>query len=236
MDWTPTPRTRLAAAVGERFYGDYYSLEFTHRTHLTTWSAGYNQNVTTTRSQFFLPSTTSTAAYLDTLFSTQIPDPVARQKAVEDFIARTGLPPSLASPINFFTTQLFVAKKWQASVGILGVKNVVVANVFSENREGLAGDLVLPNSPNATKQLGTSLTWNWRMTPKNSLNANGAYITVETPFIGQTDRYTFAGANITRQFYPKLNGTLGYRRQQNNPELGSGYTENVGFASIQLRF
>jgi uncharacterized protein (PEP-CTERM system associated) len=112
----------------------------------------------------------------------------------------------------------------------------VVANVFSEDRDGLAGDLVLPNSPNATKQLGTSLAWNWRMTPKNTLNANGAYITVETPFIGQTDRYTYAGLNITRQFYPKLTGALGYRRQQNNPELGSGYTENVGYASIQLRF
>ena len=236
MDWTPSPRTRLAAAAGERFYGDYYSLEFTHRTRLTTWSAGYNQTVTTTRSEFFIPSTTSTAAYLDTLFSAQIPDPVARQKAVEDFIARTGLPPSLSSPVNFFTTQLFVAKKWQASVGILGVRNVVIANVFSEDREGLAGDLVLPNAPNATKQLGTSLAWNWRMTPKNTLNANGSYITVETPFIGQTDRYTYAGLSITRQFYPKLTGALGYRRQESDPEFGSGYTENVGFASIQLRF
>jgi uncharacterized protein (PEP-CTERM system associated) len=236
MDWTPSPRTRLAAAVGERFYGDYYSLEFTHRTPLTTWSAGYNQTVTTTRSEFFLPSTTSTAAYLDTLFSTQIPDPVARQKAVENFIARTGLPPSLASPINFFTTQLFVTKRWQASVGILGVRNVVIANVFNEDRDGLAGDLVLPNSPNATNQTGTSLSWNWRMTPVNTLNASGAYIRIETPFLSQVDRYSYAGLSLTRQFQPKLTGALGYRRQQNDPEFGSGYTENVGFASIHMRF
>ena len=236
MDWTPSPRTRLAGSVGERFYGDYYSLEFTHRTRLTTWSAGYTQNVTTTRSQFFIPSTTSTAAYLDTLFSGQIPDPVARQKAVEDFIARTGLPPSLASPVNFFTTQLFVTKKWQASVGLLGVRNVVMANVFNEDRDGLAGDLVLPNSPNATKQTGTSLAWNWRVTPKNTVNTSGAYVRVETPFLGQVDRYTYAGLSLTRQFQPKLTGALGYRRQQNDPELGSGYTENVGYASIHMRF
>jgi uncharacterized protein (PEP-CTERM system associated) len=236
MDWTPSPRTRLAAAGGERFYGNYYNLEFTHRTRLTTWGAGYNQTVTTTRSEFFIPSTTSTAAYLDTLFSAQITDPVARQKAVENFIARTGLPPSLSAPVNFFTTQLFVAKRWQASVGILGVRNVVIANVFNEDRDGLAGDLVLPNSPNATNQTGTSLTWNWRMTPKNALNASGAYIRVETPFIGQVDRYSYAGLSLTRQFQPKLTGALGYRGQQNNPELGSGYTENVGYASIQMRF
>jgi uncharacterized protein (PEP-CTERM system associated) len=236
MDWTPSPRTRLAAAVGERFYGDYYSLEFTHRTRLTTWSAGYNQTITNTRSEFFIPSTSSTAAYLDTLFSTQIPDPVARQKAVENFIARTGLPPSLASPINFFTTQLFIAKRWQASVGILGVRNVVIANVFNEDKDGLAGDLVLPNSPNATKQTGTSLAWNWRMTPKNTLNTSGAYIRVETPFLGQVDRYSYAGLSLTRQFQPRLTGALGYRRQQNDPEFGSGYTENVGYASIRMQF
>lgn len=236
IDWMPSPLTRLAAAAGERFYGDYYSLDFTHRTRLTTWGASYNQTVTTTRSEFFLPATTSTAAYLDALFSSQFPDPVARQKAVDNFIARTGLPPSLASPVNFFTTQLFVAKRWQASVGILGVRNVVIANIFSEDRDGLAGELVLPNSPNATTQTGTSVTWNWRMTQKNSLNASGAYIRVETPFINQVDRYSYAGLSLTRQFQPKLTGTLGYRGQQNNPELGSGYTENVGYASIRMQF
>ena len=225
-------------AGGDRFYGNYYNLEFTHRTRLTAWSAGYNETVTTTRSEFFVPATTSTAAYLDTLFSSQFPDPVARQKAVENFIARTGLPPSLASPVNFFTTQLFLAKRWQASVGILGVRNVVIANVFNEDREGLAGDLVLPNAPNATKQTGTSLTWNWRMTPKNTLNASGAYIRVETPllFLDQVDRYTYTGLSLTRQFQPKLTGTLGYRGQQNSPNLGSGYTENVGYASIRMQF
>jgi len=238
LDWTPSPRTRLAVAGGDRFYGNYYNLEFTHRTRLTAWSAGYNETVTTTRSEFFVPATTSTAAYLDTLFSSQFPDPVARQKAVENFIARTGLPPSLASPVNFFTTQLFLAKRWQASVGILGVRNVVIANVFNEDREGLAGDLVLPNAPNATKQTGTSLTWNWRMTPKNTLNASGAYIRVETPllFLDQVDRYTYTGLSLTRQFQPKLTGTLGYRGQQNSPNLGSGYTENVGYASIRMQF
>jgi uncharacterized protein (PEP-CTERM system associated) len=236
FDWTPSPRTRLAAAAGEKFYGDYYLVDFTHRTRLTTWNAGYSQSVTTTRSEFFIPATTSTAAYLDTLFSSRFPDPVARQKAVDDFIARTGLPPSLASPVNFFTTQLFLAKKWQASAGFMGVRNVVIANVFSEIREGLAGDLVLPNAPNATKQTGTSLAWNWRMTERNTLNASGAYIRVEAPFLDQVDRYSYAGLSFTRQFQPKLTGALGYRGQQKNPEFGSGYTENVGYASIQMRF
>jgi uncharacterized protein (PEP-CTERM system associated) len=237
FDWTPSPRTRFAAAGGERFYGDYYSLDFRHRTRLTTWSAGYSQSVTTTRSEFFIPATTSTAGYLDTLFSSRFPDPVERQKVVDEFIARTGLPPSLDSPINFFTTQLFLAKRWQASTGLLGVRNVLIANVFQETREGLAGDLVLPNAPNAAKQTGTSLAWNLRMTVRNSLNARGAYIHIETPLTGESERVTYVGVNITRQFQPKLTGALGYRRQQNDSNfVGSSYTENAGFATLQMRF
>jgi uncharacterized protein (PEP-CTERM system associated) len=237
FDWTPSPRTRLAAAGGQRFYGDYYLFDFKHRTRLTTWSASYTQDVTTTRSEFFIPATSSTAGYLDTLFSTRFPDPVERQKVVNDFIARTGLPPSLDSPVNFFTTQLFLAKRWQASTGFLGVRNVLIANVFGENREGLAGDFILPNAPNATKQTGTSLVWNWRMGPRTTWNLRGAYSRVETPFTGQIDHLTYVGAGLTRQFQPKFSGTLGYRRQENDSNFSaSSYTENAGFASLQMRF
>ena len=237
LDWTPSPRTRLAAAGGQRFYGEYYLFDFKHRTRLTTWGASYSQNVTTTRSEFFIPATTSTGGYLDTLFSSRFPDPVERQKVVEEFIARTGLPPSLDSPVNFFTTQMFLAKRWQASTGIVGVRNVLIANVFGEDREVLAGDLLLPNAPNATKQTGTSLVWNWRMTVQTTLNLSGAYSRIETPFIGQIERRTHVGMVLTRQFQPRLSGTLGYRRQQNDSNfVDSSYTENAGFASLRLRF
>jgi len=237
FDWTPTPHTRLAATAGQRFYGDAYSLDFRHRTRLTTWGAGYSQNVTTTRSEFFIPVTTSTAGYLDTLFLARFPDPVARQKAVEEFIARTGLPPNLNAPINFFSTQLFLVKRWQASAGILGVRNVLIANVFKETSEGLVGNLVLPTAPNTVIQTGTSLLWNWRMTAQNAWNLGGAYSRNELPNTGQINRLTFVLMGLTRQFQPRLSGSLSYRRQQNvSNQSASDYTENSVSATLQMRF
>jgi uncharacterized protein (PEP-CTERM system associated) len=113
----------------------------------------------------------------------------------------------------------------------------VIANVFGENREVLAGDLTLPNAPNATEQTGTSLVWNWRITAQTTWNLGGAYSRVETPFTGQIDRYTNVRMGLTRQFQPRLFGTLGYRRQENDSNVStSSYTENAGFASLQLRF
>ena len=120
----------------------------------------------------------------------QIPDPVARQKAVEEFIARTGLPPSLSDPVNFFSSQLFLEKRWQASAGIMGVRNVLIANVFKLTRDQVVGDLVLPStgdfvSSNTIIQTGTGLLWNWRMTAQNLWNLRAGYTRNEFPGTGR---------------------------------------------------
>src|SRR5688572_28542818 len=127
FDWTPTPRTRAAAMAGQRLGDETYSFEFRHRTRLTTWKVAYAEDVTTSREEFFLPATQDTAGALEQMFLSQYPDPLARQRAVQDFIARMGLPPSLGSSINFFSDQLFLQKRWLASVGLQGTRNTVLA-------------------------------------------------------------------------------------------------------------
>lgn len=242
LDWTPTPRTRLAATAGQRFNGNAYSLDFRHRTRLTTWSAGYSEEVTSTRSEFFVPVTTSTAGYLDPLFLSRFPDPVARQKAVEEFIARTGLPPSFSAPLNFFSNQLFLVKRWQASAGLLGVRNVVIANVFRETREVLVGSVALPGTgdfaaSNTIRQTGTDLLWNWRVTAQNAWTLGVGYTRNEFPDISRSDNLSFVRMGLSRQFEPRLSGSLNYRRQHNDSDQSaSSYTENVVLATLQMRF
>ena len=242
LEWKPTPRTRFTATAGQQFYGDAYTLDVTHRTRLTTWSAEYSQYVTNARSEFFLPATSSTAGSLDTMFLSQFPDPVARQKAVEEFIARTGLPPSLNSPINFFSTQLLLSKSWKASVGILGVRNVLMLNAFRRTTQGLVGSLVLPSASifatsNSVIQSGASLQWNLRVTPLCAWNMGGTYTRNEIPGVARIDNITYVGMGLTQKFLPRVSGSLNYRRQHNdsNQSLAS-YTENAVFATLKLRF
>ena len=152
-------------------------------------------------------------------------------------MARTGLPPSLSDPINVFTSQLFLEKRWSASAGILGVSNVLIANVFKQTRDGVAGDLVLPTAPNATIQTGTSLLWNWRMTARNAWNLGAAYSRNETPNTGEIAYFTYFGMGLARQFQPRLSGSLNYRLQQNDSNFnGSDYTENAVIATLRMRF
>ena len=242
LEWTPSPRTRVRTTAGHRFYGDAYAFEFSHRSRLTTWGAGYNEDVTTTRSEFLVPSGTTTAGYLDTLFTSQYPDPVARKKAVDEFIARTGLPPNLGDAVNFFNSQLFLVKRWQASAGILGIRNVLIANVFRETRNTLVGNIILPGAGDFAAgsdvdQNGAGFQWNLRLTPRDAWNLGAEYSRNAFSGTGRTDKVLYVGMGLTRQFQPRLSGSLNYRRQQKDSnESTSSYTENALFANLTMRF
>jgi uncharacterized protein (PEP-CTERM system associated) len=242
FDWTPTSRTRLSATTGERFYGRSHTFDFQHRTRLTKSTVGYSENVTNTRSEFFVPATTSTSGYLDALFVSGFPDPVDRKKAVEEFIAKTGLPPSLNAPVNILSSQLFLSKRWQASTAILGVRNVLIAHLFRESREASPNKVIFPGtgdfaSSNAVSQTGTGFLWNWRMAAQTSWTLGVDYGVSGFPDLDRTDKLTLVRMGFNRQFQPRFSGSLNYRRQQNDSNQSeSSYTETAVFATLNLKF
>jgi uncharacterized protein (PEP-CTERM system associated) len=240
FDWTPTPRTRLAATAGQRLGEETYSFEFRHRTRLTTWNVNYAEDVTTSREEFFVPATQSTAGALDQMFLSQYPDPVARQKAVQEFIARMGLPPSLGAPINFFSDQLFLQKRWLASVALQGARNTLVATAFWQLRE-LVGGTAPPVGDFATSESirtsGGSLAWGLRLTARNRLNAEAGYSRSEFLDSGQVDDFAYFQTGLSRQFQPRVSGSLSYRLQnKDSTQAGSEYRENAGIASLLITF
>jgi uncharacterized protein (PEP-CTERM system associated) len=242
FEWAPTPRTSLTALAGERFYGETYFLDFRHRTRLTAWSAGYSEDITSARSLFFLPATTSTSGYLNALYSSRFPDPVARQNAVEEFIARAGVPQNLNDPINFYTSELFLAKRWHASLGLLGVRNTLIANIFKDTREALPGNLALTSSgdfliSDEIRQTGGGLAWTHRLSGRSALNVWGTYTRNEFPETGQIDKRVEGEVSLSRQFQPRVSGSLAYRRLDNDSNFAaSDYKENSVTASLHMRF
>jgi uncharacterized protein (PEP-CTERM system associated) len=245
FDWTPTPRTRLSATAGQRLGENVYSFLFHHRTRLTTWSATYAEDVTTSRSEFFLPATASTAGALDPLFQSKYPEPAERQKAVQEYIARTGLPPSLGAPVNFFTEQLFLQKRLLASLALEGARNSLLASAFWQFRKPLplTGAAALPPSGDFTasetiRTMGGSLAWSLRLTPRDTWNLETGYTRNEFLDTDNIDDVTYVRAGLTRWFRQRIAGSLFYRQQRGKPIQGTGteYTENAVTASLQMTF
>ena len=241
-DWTPTPRTRLAATAGRRYFGSTKSLDFSHRTRLTTWGANYSESVTNTHGQALVPSSASTAGYLDTLFLSSIPDPVVRQVAVQSFIAQNALPASLTVPVNFLTTQTTLVKRMNASFGINGLRNTVLTNLFTSTSASLAAGVPVTGagdfaSSSTVKQNGGSVLWNWRIATHVSSNASASYTRSEFPSTGQKNDIQSVRLGLTQQFQPRLSGSLNYRSQHTKSNLAGGsFDENAISAALSLRY
>jgi uncharacterized protein (PEP-CTERM system associated) len=242
FEWTPTPRTRVTATTGRRYFGASRKFDFSHRARLTTWSAGYSEDITSTRSQLLLPSNVSTASYLDTLFLSSIPDPIVRQLAVQDFILRNGLPQNLTVPLEFLTNQIFLTRRWQAQAGVHGIRNTVLGNVFVSSREaqesgaaiGGGGDF---SSSSSIKQSGASVVWNWRFGVHSTSNLGLTYTRSQIPGANREDDRKLLTLGVTHQFQPHLSGAVNYRavRSESN-QAASGYSENAVIAALNARF
>lgn len=239
-EWRPTPRTRLAATAGHRYFGATHSLDFSHRTRLTTWRLSYDEDATTTRGQFLVPATASTANYLDTLFISRIPDPVARQAAVQTVMTQNGLPQNLTIPLNFVTTVPFLQKRWLGSFGIQGARNTMLANVFRQEREVLAaaqagaGDLAV--NPNV-KQTGGSVVWSFRITPQTTSNVTAAYTRSQFPGLDRQDNLKIAQLTVTSRVQPRTTVSFSLRRLQNDSNQSAGsYKENAISVALLMRF
>lgn len=245
FSWVPGERSSISANGGKRFWGDTYSLTANHRARRSVWSFGYNEDITDTRSQFLLPAVIDTASFLNKLWEASIPDPLVRQQVVEAFMIENGIPVSLANPSNFLTNRVFLQKRLQASMALVGAKSTIIFNVFNELREaqtsGASDSALLGINKIAlsdkSKQTGVNVIWNLKTSPVSSANMGVSYIKNTFPDIDQqfyTRSFTF---NLIKKFMPDLNGSLGLRHVRGESKTGIvDYRENAITASMQKVF
>ncbi|TAN77797.1 MAG: TIGR03016 family PEP-CTERM system-associated outer membrane protein [Gallionella sp.] len=242
--WAPSTRTSVDASAGQRFFGNTYSINANHRTSSTAWALGYSEDITTTQSQFVIPVTISTASFLDQLWSAQIPDQTTRQLFIDAFIQSNGLPPALSEPVNFLSNRVFLQKRLQASVALTGKKNTLILSLFNALRDAQTSQtqdsILLGNTNQAlndkTKQVGGNASWNWRIGSRTSANLNAAYTRSSDSSLGSTNNSRSIRFGLTRQFQPKLSGSVELRRLQQSSSQSSNYQENAVTASLSMKF
>jgi uncharacterized protein (PEP-CTERM system associated) len=189
-----------------------------------------------------LPVTTDTAAQLDQLFQTQFPDPVARQAFVRALIGALGLPATSSQPLNFLTNNFYLDKRLLGNLAIQGVRNTVIASLYSTNRTALtsslggsaAGDF---SSSSNIKQVGVSGTWSSRIS--QTLTFNTLLSVVRNEFVGlnRRDYLKTLSVGLTKQFDPKVNSSLIFRRLKNDSDAASAeYAENSVTATLGIIF
>ena len=75
------------------------------------------------------------------------------------------------------------------------------------------------------------------MTARTTRNVQGRYTRSQFLDTGQVDDFVYLQAGFTRQFQPRVSGSLHYRLQARDSTQGGGeYRENVGVASLLMTF
>ena len=76
-----------------------------------------------------------------------------------------------------------------------------------------------------------------RLTARTTWNFQAGYTRSQFLDSGQVNDYVYFNAGLTRQFQPRVSGSLSYRLQdQDSTQGGAEYRENAAVASLLMLF
>ena len=140
LNWRPTDRTSLNGYWEHQFFGSSYNWQLTHRLPNVALSANFTRGLSSfPQLALAIPAGITVAQFLDAAFTTRIPDPAQRAAAVAQFLAQTGLPPTLASPLNFYAQSITLQQTASLSAVWVGALNAVGFTLFNVQSEAISG-------------------------------------------------------------------------------------------------
>jgi uncharacterized protein (PEP-CTERM system associated) len=248
-DWRPSRRTALTFSAGRRYFGNTYALSFQHATRRTSWDVSYQQNLSTSRSQFAQPLGVTLRESAETGLRTQNPD--ISDAALQDLVdARVrdlisaGLDPDAAQGINFQSNTAFLEKKWQGLVTFNYSKSALILRAFDSIRDSAttgtasvlnsSGDFALSQ---IIKQSGIGSSLRYRLSPRNNANVGLDLTRVRLVDIGRTDNLTTFNLGVSRKLSRSADGSLGYRHVRRDSNFNANdYDENSFFGTFLVTF
>ena len=242
--WRPTPRTDFNGWYEQRFFGGSWEVNLSHRTPWLAASFSSSRILSTgTQSLFDIPRTNDVFRSVDAILSSRVPDPVERSRAVRDLLTLTGLPSSLASPIPVYSQRVDVQQANTLSLGLLGVRNSLVADLYYTSREGITAEGEPLPGPlrlfTDETQRGAALTFSHRMARSDSINATAVWQRTEGSTLfnssAESTQWT-TRLQYNRQLRPRTTGYVGVRYVDYTSNVYPGYSETAAFVGLYHRF
>jgi uncharacterized protein (PEP-CTERM system associated) len=207
--WRPGPRTTAQFDWERRYFGISPIASFEHRMRLSTFNVSYSKISSSYQQELFRLPPGDTSQMLDLIFRARIPDPAARQQAVEQFMRANGTPAFLANSLSFFTDQIFLQERLQGAFTVVGVRNSVSFTAFTGRSKNLTqappslpADVFLV-AGSQVNQHGFGTNASHRLTPFTSLSVNANRIYANAPDAGVNSVSNAASLNVSHTVSPK---------------------------------
>jgi uncharacterized protein (PEP-CTERM system associated) len=219
LNWRPTERTAVDGYWEHRFFGSSYNWQLSHRLPNIALSANFTRGLSTfPQLALTIPGGITVAQFLDAAFTTRIPDPSQRAAAVAQFLAQTGLPPTLASPLNFYSQSITLQQTASLSAVWAGALNALGFTLFNSRTEEISGTgSALPSVVQfgaSNTQTGGGVNYSRRLSGYTNFVAGASYgVTKPNSTEGAVSNARTNNFNtfvsLSTQFSPKTNGTVG---------------------------
>ena len=242
-NWTPSPRTKIAASVGRRFFGNTATLDAEYRLRSMYWSLNYNEDITTTHGEFLSIPPTGLSDFLYQLWATRIPDPQTRLQTIKVFL----LISQMLGPdgnVNFFSHRYYLQKDWKLATVYTSPRSALALNLSTTRRTAQTSSAI--DSPllgadqlaleDRTRQSAAQAGWNWRMSPRSSVTVGASVSRVESLSTGRTDRNGALTLALTHQLQPKVSASVDLRHIRHTSNAGGNYRENGIGAALMVAF
>ena len=224
--FNPTLRTTINASTSRRAFGRSYGLNLTHRTRQSNWSLRYQDDLTTSQQQFL--------NFVGDVYVYTCPSGTEFHPA--------GEPPSdpatctLINIIQDFNqaqlNQTYVSKTLSGTVSYTLRRNTWTLNLFDNRRDyqGIGGG-------NDSTQ-GLQASWSLKPAAHTTFTLTGGMSKNETSGTpNRQDDLWNLGLVATRQFQPKVSGSVEVRHQERDSNLaGDDFAENSVAARLNMSF
>lgn len=242
LSWRPTERTQLEGFWEDRAFGSGWQTSFNHRMPRLAWSFSFSRDLTSSAAPLLtLPAGGDVAALLDATLQTRIQDPIERARAVEDIIARQGLPRTLAGPFNLFSDRILLRRSRSGTVTWTTPRGSVAFNVFDRRDEVPSGDefALLPGPTAGTaSQLGAGLRIGHRFTELSTLSGGVSWSrTRDLSSAGEpgSRQWTYS-LQLDHRLGARTSAFAGARYLEFDSELQNSSRETAVFAGLSHRF
>src|SRR5215831_7154283 len=177
VDWSPSERSQLSGQIEKRFFGNYHSLSFTHRTPRTVWKFSDTQDVTAGFGQPVAGNQGTAFDLLFTQFASIQPDPAQRAALVNAFLQANGISPTAQLFSGSLASAPLRQRRQELSFGLLGVRDTITFAASQTQGANLDTTLTIPDdfaNGNVVKTRGFSVAASHRLTPTAALNVVGS--------------------------------------------------------------
>jgi uncharacterized protein (PEP-CTERM system associated) len=247
-DWRPSRRTTLNFSAGRRYFGNTYALTFQHSTRRTVWDISYQQNLSTSRSQFSTPlGSTLRSSIENSVRNDATIAPQDKQTIIDaqlNLARSQGIDPDAALGVNFQSNTAFIEKKWQGTLTLDFPKSELQFRAFDSVRDSStvgtqsflnrSGDFALSQ---IIKQTGVGSQWTYHLSPRNDANVGLDLSRFRLVDIGRTDNLTSLNMGIARKLSRSADGTIGYRFVRRDSNFNpNDYDENAFIGTLTVRF